>query len=158
MRNLIIILIISTLAACFGIPSDILKSKSAEYQFPVDLNGQTTVAYFISPVAYQEPQAYQQIIINVSDNKLYYGSYNSAKLNIDTLVKYRFGHKSKSVGAGKWNQLRIKANKPEIFFVLDSGLLVEITKEQAVTEIVSIEYFYCQYKPKPCKPMVYHAI
>lgn len=158
MRNLIIILVVLVLASCVGIPDELLKSKSAEYQFPISPSAENTIVYLISPVAYQEPSAYQEIRVNGSSSKLYFGTYNSIKLTHDATIQYRFNHISNLVEAGKWNQLNVIANRRELFYVLKSGLLTQVTKDQAITEIVTIEYRYCEYKPKPCEPKVYKAI
>ena len=158
MRIFIITFIAATLSSCAGIPAEVLKSKSAEYQFPIIPSNENKIVYLISPTGYQEPSAYQQIKINGSSSKLFYGSYNSIKLNQDTRIQYRFNHKSNMVDAGKWNQLIVIANEIELFYVLKNGLLAQVTKEQAIAEIVTIEYRYCEYKQKPCEPMVYNAI
>ena len=55
-------------------------------------------------------------------------------------------------------ELKVAANKNELFYVLKNGLFTQVSKEQAVAHIVTIEYRYCEYKPKPCEPMVYNAI
>tara|TARA_Y100000588_G_scaffold384946_1_gene477261 strand:+ start:1809 stop:2285 length:477 start_codon:yes stop_codon:yes gene_type:complete len=158
MRNLIIILVASALISCVGIPAEILKSKSAEYQFPILPSTESTIVYLISPAAYQDPSAHQQVIVNGIDSKLYFGAYSSITLAEDTTIQYRFNHNSNLVGAGQWNQLKVAANENELFYVLKNGLFTQVPKEQAIAQIVTIEYWYCEYRPKPCEPMVYNAI
>ncbi|MEI8645801.1 hypothetical protein P4S60_09440 [Pseudoalteromonas sp. Hal040] len=158
MRNIIIILVASALISCVGIPAEILKSKSAEYKFPILPSTESTIVYLISPVAYQEPSAHQQVKVNGINSKLYFGSYSSITLAEDATIQYRFNHNSNLVDAGQWNQLKVAANKNELFYVLKNGLFTQVSKEQAVAQIVTIEYRYCEYKPKPCEPMVYNAI